>query len=408
MKLKTKTGKSLVELRDGKKGFGYYLKFDYREAGAKDESGLFKRGKLRRVRVFGGKAIDEAKLTLAKLKKEVHEKVSGIRIVEKKDDVLVEDFIHEKWDVLTLGKRSNTLLSYENSKKALIGNGDAKGFFKGRLIRSITLEDIESFVSKRITRDGVSDATVNREVALLKLVFRKAFDYGYVANDPSEKVEFAKELSMKDTMRILSDTEARRLIEIASPKLRPILQVFLTTAIRKTELLSLRWSFPCYESIGLPVSVVDLEKKLLWISAELSKNHKSRTIRLSPQLVGIFREIRKTSKSDRVFPFKTFRKDFDQAKEKAKIVGRLRIHDLRHSAISRMIESGVDIVSVSQIAGHSDIKTTMIYCHPKEETKAQAIEKMSAIYLGTTAGRQRKKNAPFKMSEISDLEKHVS
>ena len=48
-----------------------------------------------------------------------------------------------------------------------------------------------------------------------------------------------------------------------------------------------------------------------------------------------------------------------------------------------MIRAGVDIVTVSEIAGHSDIKMTMIYCHSDGQSKREAIEKVSGIYFKT-------------------------
>jgi len=44
-----------------------------------------------------------------------------------------------------------------------------------------------------------------------------------------------------------------------------------------------------------------------------------------------------------------------------------------------MIRAGVDLVTVSELIGHSDIKTTMIYCHSDGETKRKAVEKMSRV-----------------------------
>jgi len=42
---------------------------------------------------------------------------------------------------------------------------------------------------------------------------------------------------------------------------------------------------------------------------------------------------------------------------------RIRFHDLRHSGISLVIASGLDIRTVQEIGGHTDIKTTMNYAH---------------------------------------------
>lgn len=60
---------------------------------------------------------------------------------------------------------------------------------------------------------------------------------------------------------------------------------------------------------------------------------------------------------------------------------RLLAYGLKHTALSRMIRAGVDIVTVSEIAGHSDIKMTMIYCHSDGQSKREAVEKVSRIYF---------------------------
>ena len=54
----------------------------------------------------------------------------------------------------------------------------------------------------------------------------------------------------------------------------------------------------------------------------------------------------------------------------------LRFHDLRHTAATRMVESGASIVAVSRILGHADLKTTMRYAHP-ENTLKDAVEKLA-------------------------------
>ncbi len=56
----------------------------------------------------------------------------------------------------------------------------------------------------------------------------------------------------------------------------------------------------------------------------------------------------------------------------------LRFHDLRHTAATRMIEAGVNIVSVNKILRHADLKTTMRYLHPDSSLK-EAVEKISNL-----------------------------
>ena len=51
-----------------------------------------------------------------------------------------------------------------------------------------------------------------------------------------------------------------------------------------------------------------------------------------------------------------------------------RFHDLRHVAATRMIERGIDIVTVKEVLGHSDIRMTARYAHATSEAKRRAVE----------------------------------
>ena len=56
-------------------------------------------------------------------------------------------------------------------------------------------------------------------------------------------------------------------------------------------------------------------------------------------------------------------------------------HILRHTFATNCIESGVDIKSLSEILGHSDVKVTLNrYVHPTTEVKRQHMNSLSAIY----------------------------
>ncbi len=65
---------------------------------------------------------------------------------------------------------------------------------------------------------------------------------------------------------------------------------------------------------------------------------------------------------------------FELARKKANIDD-LRFHDLRHTAATRMVEAGGNIVAVSKILGHADLRTTMRYAHPDNSLK-ETVEKL--------------------------------
>ncbi len=52
----------------------------------------------------------------------------------------------------------------------------------------------------------------------------------------------------------------------------------------------------------------------------------------------------------------------------------MRFHDLRHTAATMMVMSGVDLATVKEILGHSSIEMTMRYAHPTTEGKMNAVK----------------------------------
>jgi integrase len=56
-----------------------------------------------------------------------------------------------------------------------------------------------------------------------------------------------------------------------------------------------------------------------------------------------------------------------------------RLHDLRHTTVSNLLASGVDVVTVASIAGHSSVQTTLnTYAHQLAGMKEQAMNKLDA------------------------------
>lgn len=57
-------------------------------------------------------------------------------------------------------------------------------------------------------------------------------------------------------------------------------------------------------------------------------------------------------------------------------------HDLRHTAATYMVIGGVDLITVAEILGHSDIKMTMRYAHPTPENRQKAVAVLAAVFGG--------------------------
>ena len=65
----------------------------------------------------------------------------------------------------------------------------------------------------------------------------------------------------------------------------------------------------------------------------------------------------------------------------------LRIHDLRHSAASFMINAGIDLFAVGKVLGHADHKSTMRYSHLANDTLLAAVEAGARKMKGSPALR---------------------
>jgi len=126
-------------------------------------------------------------------------------------------------------------------------------------------------------------------------------------------------------------------------------------------------------------SDIDFDTNMITIDQTNTKSKKQRRIPINSVLRTMLIELKlKSRDSEYVFidneggQIKSIRSAFDAATKRAGLKG-LRFHDLRHTAATRMVESGANIVAISKILGHSDIKTTMRYAHPEESLK-EALE----------------------------------
>lgn len=280
--------------------------------------------------------------------------------------------IHKKEDI-----RPKTQASHETSRAALAR------VFGDRLLSEIAPEMIAEYKAER--GEKLKPTSVNREISFLKMMMARAVEWGYLDRNPAAGLEKFSEPETK--IRILTDDQARALIEAAGeqrhvPDLQAIIRLLLMTGMRKKETLELKWEYPEWETQEEMSSIVDFKRGEIFIPAGLAKNHKERRIPMNAAVSEMLQGIRRASRGARVFKVREFKGSFRKASKKAKIRN-LRIHDLRHTAASRMIEAGVDVVSVSKILGHSDLKITMRYCHPSRDTMRQAVEKLAEIYSPT-------------------------
>jgi site-specific recombinase XerD len=201
----------------------------------------------------------------------------------------------------------------------------------------------------------------------LLVFFRWCVKNGHLGSNPAEGIEVPK--AAKALPKRLPKQEADRLLEgiLNYPGQSPferarnhaIFATFLLAGLRRQELLSLH--------------VVDVDLVGRTILVRQGKGNKDRFIPILPRLLPILGHYL----DERVRASKTCPELFTALKRDAGLTNgglkwlvafarratgmRFGVHQLRHSFATLMLEGGCDIFALSQMMGHSDIKTTTIY-----------------------------------------------
>lgn len=283
-------------------------------------------------------------------------------------------FKHERKDISFNEMADLFLTKYSMLKKKSWKTSDwvyirtLKPFFGRYKLSEITPLMIEDYSSRRLDT-GIKNCSVNRELSCLRKIYNVAIDWNFAADNPVRKVKFFSENeSVRE--RVLSPDEERKLFEVSSPRLISILNVALSTGMRKGEILGLQWKN------------VSLEKGEIRVVA--SKSGKDRILPINSALFEVLQALkRQNGQGEYVFenpdtrkPYVDIKRSFSTACKRAGIED-LRFHDLRHTFASRLVKRGVDLIIVKELLGHASVTTTQRYTHSRAEEKLRAVEALS-------------------------------
>jgi integrase len=252
-----------------------------------------------------------------------------------------------------------------------------RDYFGNRLLRELTHASLRAFRSHRLNiqtqhRRQRTITTVNRELSCLRRILNIAEQEGFIHRNPfrsgdslisaTDEVKRERVLTHEEEVRLLAACNGRR------THLRSFLIAALDTAMRSGELMKLRWSNVCFES------------GLITIRAENSKTNRSRIVAMTPrlrdELLQLWNKSRRESDTH-VFGIKNnVRKSFASACEAAGIDG-FRLHDARHSALTRMIAAGVAPMEAMKVSGHSQYATFARYINPTEQAVKKAADALA-------------------------------
>lgn len=256
---------------------------------------------------------------------------------------------------------------------------------KTRLLSEIKRVDVARLAADMVKTPNFA----NRVVGVISIIFEKAIVWGYLPDDhlnPARRVERYPENKRE---RFVTESEMPYVlaaIESEPLGVKAALWLYLSTGLRRSEVMTLKWESTDPEN---PEPVVDLAKAVALIPK--TKNGTPHQVPIAPVVVRSLEALKVSRKNNFVFGSLTQRdvtpriREFwkrvrFRAEAMAKADGKeinlstVRIHDLRHTVASMMVQAGVPIYTVSKVLNHSSTSMTQRYAHLQSEHLRGAVE----------------------------------
>jgi integrase len=269
-------------------------------------------------------------------------------------------------------KRESTAYAEKHKAKAL------KAKLGAYSLAAITPDLVAEYRDERLEA-GKSASTVRLELSLLSHLFTIAIKEWRVGLFYNPVSNIRKPAPAKGRDRRLTADEEKTLFKAcdkhSNPMLGWIARIALFTAMRAGEIKS------------LTRQQVNLQKRTVLLTE--TKNGSARTVPLTREAAEIFRLALSNPvrplKIDLIFwgepgrdgvrrPYE-FRPAWHRALKKAGIKG-LRFHDLRHEAVSRLVEIGLGDQEVAAISGHKSMQMLKRYTHLRAEDLVERLDQL--------------------------------
>lgn len=315
---------------------------------------------------------------------------------KKKSNINLKEFIDDHYTPWVKEHRKAGVKTLAHIKRCFINP------FGDKPLLEITPALADQWRTQRL-KDGLTTETVNRDIATFKAALSKAVLWGFIEKHPLEKLKLLKG-DRSSKIRFLSSEEEQQLREatitrevrikserdkanqwrkergydlfpdlnqvIFADHMRPMILLSINTGLRRGEVFSLKWEN------------VNLERATLTIEGTYAKSGKTRHIPLNTEALHVLKSWRKqTDSTNLVFPSKND-EPFNNVKKawagilKIAKIKNFRWHDLRHHFASRLVMADVDLNTVRELLGHSEMTMTLRYAHLAPEHKANAVEKL--------------------------------
>jgi integrase len=219
---------------------------------------------------------------------------------------------------------------------------------------------------KRHQEKTVSDATINRDLSVLRHILYWAVDQSILPSNPLTRLRLARERRVRRP--VMSVEDEIKLLSVAPIHLRRIIIAALDTGMRRGEILNQLWEH------------LDMRRRVLSVSRSKTPEGEAREIPLTGRLYGLLSE--NHCNAGLIFTYKgqpisyTIKTSWAGALKNAGL-RHYRFHDLRHTHNTRLMEAGVMQEVRMALMGHQNRdKVHATYTHVELPVKRVAIAKL--------------------------------
>lgn len=258
------------------------------------------------------------------------------------------------------------------SRKNLLAYADKWTEVAGDIpIREISREHAKLRQAALLDR-GLKPASVNRDLAFIKMVTARAFDEGLIDRNPLARFKNLPENNIRH--RWLNWAEEDRIAAVMAPEDFEIVAFALDVGLREKELFTLSFAQVNFAEPG-------------WVTITKAKGNKSRVVSLTPRALAILQRRYENRTSPFVFPNKVGKPMDPQNFINRKFYPALRaaglepgeetpdgvtFHTLRHSCGSRMALANVSLQKIGKVLGHARSSTSERYAHLQQDSVREA------------------------------------
>jgi integrase len=269
---------------------------------------------------------------------------------------------------------------FGDSPLARITSFEVERYKKNRRSESVIVRPRGKIIDRgSIPTSLTKPSTINRELAVLSHLFNKAHEWGWIER-PALRIRRYQEGQGRITY--LTVEQIQRLIECAkadsSPVVYPFVVIALETAMRKMEILGIR-----KENISIDHRVISIPA----VTGETKTGAREQPI--TQHLAGFLAGYLAASQPGTPWLFPSpgarsghamdIRKPFRRVVEAAGLdPDEIVRHTLRHTAITHLVQAGVDLPTVKRISGHKTLAMVERYAHQNGSHIDSAMEKLQS------------------------------